>query len=209
MARPHRFAPPGVPLHVVTRAIQDQQLFYDPIEFRAFEGLLAEGLVRADVALFDYVLMPNHVHLVCTARRPGAVSQLLKFVKQTHAGRWRRRRSSTGRGHVFQGRFSSHPIQTERYLYNVFAYVSRNPMRARFVRSAVEWRWSGISRREYGDRIATRLLSSWPEPMPSNWARIVDEGFLAEDDDTIRECIRTGAPYGDPQWSARLQREAS
>lgn len=209
MARPLRFAPPGLPLHIVTRAIQDQQLFYDRLEFRAFEGLLAEGLVRADVALFDYVLMPNHVHLVCSARRHGAVSRFLKFVKQTHAKRWRRRRSSTGRGHVFQSRFNSHPIQTERYLYNVFAYVSRNPIRARLVRSAAEWQWSGISRREYGDRIATQLLSSWPEPMPADWARIVDEGFLAEDEDQIRECIRTGAPYGDPAWADRLQREAS
>lgn len=209
MARLPRFAPAGCVLHVVTRSIEDQHLFYDPEEFRSLEQILAEGLVLHDVALFEYCLMPNHLHLACSPRRPGALSDLMKFVKQKFAHLWRRRRSTTGRGHVFQGRFASHPVQTQHYLYNVFAYIGRNAIRAGLVRSAVDWEWSSVSRRFHGDPIASQLLSAWPEPMPTAWERIVDERILADDEARIRECIRTGTPYGDPDWAERLQRQAS
>lgn len=209
MARILRFAPPGVVLHVVTRAIEDQLLYYDPMEFREFEYILADGLRRHDVALFEYALMPNHVHLACTPRRPGALSGLMKFVKQKFAYRWRRRRGSSGRGHVFQGRFNSHPVQSERYFYNVTAYIARNPLRAQLVSSAVNWEWSSISRRHHGDPIADALLSAWPEPMPENWPSIVDEGYLLSDEARIRECVRTNAAYGDADWATNLSRQAS
>ena len=49
-----------------------------------------------------------------------------------------------GRGHVYQARFKSFPVETNDYFYHVARYVERNALRANLVSSAEEWRWSSL-----------------------------------------------------------------
>jgi len=45
-------------------------------------------------------------------------------------------------GHLFQGRFKGHLIDSDEYLLQVARYIVLNPVRAHMVESAVEWPWS-------------------------------------------------------------------
>ena len=45
-------------------------------------------------------------------------------------------------GHLYQGRFKSILVQKESYLLELARYIVLNPVRARMVRSAKDWKWS-------------------------------------------------------------------
>ena len=46
-------------------------------------------------------------------------------------------------GHLWQGRFGS-VVMDEAHLCHAVRYVSLNPVRARLVRQAQDWRWSSV-----------------------------------------------------------------
>jgi putative transposase len=83
--------------------------------------------------------MPNHVHLIVV---PQAEDGLKLAIGETHRRYSRRINFRMGwRGHLWQGRFSSSPMD-ERYLLAAVRYVERNPTVAGLVRSPGEYPWS-------------------------------------------------------------------
>ena len=93
------------------------------------------------MAVWSYCLMPNHVHLIlCPENEDGlplglgaAHRRWANFVNAR--GRWR--------GHLFDGRFASVAMD-EAHLIAAVRYVAMNPVRARLVERAVDWRWSNV-----------------------------------------------------------------
>jgi putative transposase len=100
---------------------------------------------------------------------------------------------------VYQNRYQAVPVQTERHLLTVLRYVERNPVRARLVQRAEEWRWASLWRR--CNSCDDLPLAAWPIPQPHDWITIVNvpqtTGELAE----IQHAIRKGKPIGDTDWS--------
>ena len=45
-------------------------------------------------------------------------------------------------GHLFQDRFRSENVETNKYLFTVIRYIHQNPVKAGMVERANEWRWS-------------------------------------------------------------------
>ena len=64
MARLARFVLPGVPHHVTQRGNGRQQTFFSGADYAAYRDLLAKHCKAHDVAVWSWVLMPNHVHLI-------------------------------------------------------------------------------------------------------------------------------------------------
>jgi putative transposase len=83
----------------------------------------------------------------------------------THAQRWHAFRGTSGTGSVYQGRFKAIPIQSDRHLLLVCRYVERNPLRAKLVEDAADWRWSSLWRRIHG---RDAELDPWPVPPPGD-----------------------------------------
>jgi hypothetical protein len=85
--------------------------------------------------------MPNHVHVVLV---PGDEHGLRRAFADTH----RRNTAyvnarSRWTGHLWQGRFGAVAMD-EDHLANAVRYVSLNPVRARLVERAHDWRWSSV-----------------------------------------------------------------
>lgn len=54
------------------------------------------------------------------------------------------RKTTGGKGYVFQGRFNSTLIEKDAYLLHSIVYLLRNPVRAGIVRNADDYIWSSI-----------------------------------------------------------------
>jgi putative transposase len=104
---------------------------------------------------------------------------------------------STGTGHLYQGRFKSFPVQTDRHFLTVCRYVERNPLRTDLVQRLEDWRWSSFWRREAG---RDSMLSAWPVPVPYGWAEYVREPQTEAELDAIRTSVRRNAPFGEETW---------
>ena len=144
MARLARVVIPGVSHHVTQRGNRRQQVFFSDGDYRLYLSLLNEWSDKEGLSVQVYCLMPNHVHLIVV---PSTEKSLHRCIKEVH-----RRYSchvnlrENWRGYLWQGRFSSFPMD-EPYLLHAVGYVEDNPVRARLSSKAEEWQWSSCRHR--------------------------------------------------------------
>ena len=112
----------------------------------------------------------------------------------------RRRRT----GHFWQGRFGA-VVMDEEHLLAALAYVSLNPVRARLVERARDWRWSSTRAHLAGRDDGITALAPIRDRIPDFAA------FLAGAEDgeafaRLRAAESIGRPLGDERFMARLER---
>jgi putative transposase len=184
----------GYCYHILNRGNAKALLYLDRFDYMAFVRTLAGMRAGYGVRLYAFCLMPNHFHLVLRADETGAMSEAMQWSQTSYAARFRSKYRSTG--HVFQGRFKSFPIETDRHLLTVMRYVERNPVRAKLVSSAADWRWSS---QRWRDR-QNDLLDESPVPLGRDWNAYVDAAQTAAEVATVRKSIARGAPFGSDGW---------
>jgi putative transposase len=97
---------------------------------------------KFEVEILAYCLMTNHVHLVAIPATDDGLQRVLKPLHMRYAQRINRAKG--WKGHLWQGRFFSSPLD-EAYLWAAVRYVERNPVRAGMVSRAENYRWSSAA----------------------------------------------------------------
>src|SRR5215831_4848133 len=208
MARKPRFAPGGLAYHVMNRTWPGLELFQDGGDYEAFERVLAEALQEREktMRLCAYCLLPNHFHLVLWPDGDGQLSRFMQWLSMTHVQRWHAHRHSAGRGHLYQSRFRSFPIQQDEHFLSVCRYVERNALRANLSQRAEEWRWSSMWVRKNREGPLSDHLAAWPVAMPRDWIRRVNRPEDQKELAALRVSRNRGRPYGDAAWTGKIAR---
>ena len=201
MARLARIVAPGVPHHVTQRGNRRQPVFFCDADYRTYKELLAEGCRAARVDVLAYCLMPNHVHLILV---PKDEDGLRAALAETHRRYTRHVNFREGwRGFLWQGRFASVPMDEE-YLMACARYVELNPVRAKLVRRARDWRWSSARTHLAGHDDGLVTVAPLLRRV-TDWAAFLGEGLDADALEAIRAGERTGRPLGDARFVKRLE----
>jgi putative transposase len=155
---------------------------------------------RHGLRILAWCLLRNHWHFVVWPHEEGEVTAYFRWLAHTHAMRWHVAHGTVGRGHLYQGRFKSFPIQDDAHFLTVCRYVERNALTAHVVKRAEDWRWSSLWARRRGDGQLKALLSDWPIDRPRNWTALVNEPMSEKEAEGVRICIARNRPYGDEHW---------
>ena len=110
--------------------------------------------------------MTNHVHLLMTPMEANGVSELMqslgryyvRYINQNHG------RSGT----LWEGRFKSSLIDTERYFFTVSCYIELNPVRAFMVAKPEEYPWSSHQQNAMGKHIKILVPHACYSSLASN-----------------------------------------
>jgi putative transposase len=206
MSRPARRSLGGIVYHVLNRAHNRVMLFGSSQDYAAFENLLVESYQRDPIRILAYCLMPNHWHLVLWPEKDGQLSGFLQWLTGTHARRWRLSHESVGLGYVYQDRYKSFPVEEDEHLLTVCRYVERNPLTAKLVRRAEQWRWSSLWRRVQPDRSVMQWLAHWPLKPSSlkEWLTLVNEPQSEKELARLHQCSERGTPFGNDGWCERI-----
>jgi putative transposase len=202
MARLARVVAAGLPHHVTQRGNRRQPVFFGPDDYAAYRTLLAEGCRAAGVAIWAYCLMPNHVHLILVPSDPDGLRAALGEAHRRYTRHVNLREG--WRGYLWQGRFASFPMD-ETHLLACARYVELNPVRAKLVRRAADWRWSSARAHLAGGDdglVAARPLLD----RASDWRDFLAEGLSEAEHQAIQSAERTGRPLGAPRFIARLEK---
>lgn len=140
MARLARLVVPGYPHHVVQRGNNRQVIFVQDVDRARYLELLADAASAHGVAIHAFVLMPNHVHLLVTPSSETGLGLSLQAVGRAYAQWFNKRHGRTGT--LFEGRFKSSVVETDRYALACMRYIEMNPVRAGLVATPSEFRWS-------------------------------------------------------------------
>jgi putative transposase len=131
MARQPRLTVPNYPHHIIQRGNNKQAIFATPADYTAMLGLLLEASKQHKVAIHSYVLMTNHLHLLATPQDDVGLPLMMQQVGRSYVRWFNKAQCRTGT--LFEGRYKSTLIQTERYLLACMAYIDLNPVRAGMV----------------------------------------------------------------------------
>ena len=203
MARLARVVIPGYPHHVTQRGNGRAQTFFGDGDYALYRDLLAAHCGAASVEVWAWCLMPNHVHLILVPSDPDGLRRALARVHRIYAGTIQARRKRTG--HFWQGRFGA-AVMDEPHLAAALRYVSLNPVRARLVERAQDWRWSSTRAHLRGKDDGVTVLAPVRDRFP-DFADLLACEPEADLFESLRAAESVGRPLGDERFLARLERK--
>ncbi len=128
--------------HIIMRGNNKDYIFQSEDDKAFFKDILFSQQDEGLISIVAWCLMDNHVHLLLKAELV-KLSLALKRVNIRFAMRYHKKHNSVG--HVFQDRFKSEPIETEEYLMLVTRYIHNNPVKAKMVENATDYKWSSYN----------------------------------------------------------------
>ena len=201
MTRIARVIAAGIPHHVTQRGNRRMPTFFSGEDYGAYLSLMSEWCLKCRVEIWAYCLMPNHVHFIAV---PEKDEGLRRGIGEAHR-RYSRMINfrENWRGHLWQGRFSSFPMD-ETYLLAAARYIEMNPVRAHLAPDAASWRWS--SARAHLEGVDDQLVKVRPLlEMAGDWQSFLatagDEEKMAD----LRKHELTGRPAGTFSFLAGLE----
>jgi putative transposase len=200
MARLARIVVPVFPHHVTQRGNRREAIFFEDGDHEIYVDLLAEQTLKADVAVWAYCLMPNHVHLIMMPKR---ADDLGRAVGEAHR-RYTNFINARGRwtGHLFQSRFAS-VVLDDTHLIRAVRYVSFNPVRARLVSRPEEWKWSSV--RAHLSGVDDGLVTVRPVLDRAPHLKDLLHVDTEEDFSELRRAEATGRPLGANEFIIGLE----
>ena len=103
---------------------------------------LQEASERYGVAVHAYVLMTNHVHLLVTPASRESVSCMMQALGRSYVRYINITYKRTGT--LWEGRFKSSIVDSERYFLTVSRYIELNPVRAKMTLHPGAYPWSSF-----------------------------------------------------------------
>lgn len=211
MARLPRLTVPGYPHHVIQRGNNRQATFYDDNDRVMLLGLLNEHAKREKVAIHSYVMMSNHIHLLATPSLTAGLPRMMQAVGRRYVQYFNQRHRRSGT--LWEGRYKSTLIQTDRYLLACMVYIDLNPVRAGMVGKAGDYRWSS-----HGHYVGLRheplltphslywQLGNTPFEREARYAELIAQGVSAEQQQALTESALKGWALGTSDFVAELQK---
>ena len=114
-------------MHVINRGNARQIIFEERADYILFLNLIKRYGMETNVKICAYCLMENHTHLLIHDPDHNMPVFMLKL-NMSYASYFNRKYHRSG--HVFQGRYTSVPIDSESRLLTVFRYILQNPQAA-------------------------------------------------------------------------------
>jgi len=202
MPRIKRIVVPGFPHHLTNRGNRRQTIFFCDEQMEFYLQLLRRYADRFGLNISAYCLMLNHVHLIAI---PEKLDSMHLTIRETHKKYTNHiNLLKDWKGSLWQGRYYSCPLD-DVHLYLSYRYVENNPVRAKIVEYAEDYRWSS-ARAHVFNAPDPLLAESGFKLKVRNWKAYLrkeeDEAELKE----IRDRIMTGRPLGGDDFVDQLER---
>ena len=91
---------------------------------------------RGFFQLYEFVVMPDHIHLMLAPKATLALERVMQFIKDGYSHRYGKETGS--RIEIWERSFTNHRIRDERDYETHRDYIHLNPVRARLVESPAD-----------------------------------------------------------------------
>ena len=134
--------------HIYNRGNSKQKIFNHKSDYERFVNLLFLANSKNSFNFFNlfksghvydfeqgdtlvdigaYVLMPNHFHILITPKEEGGVSKFMQKLTTGYVMYFNQKYKRSGG--LFEGKFKSQCLDSDRYLKYIFSYIHLNPVK--------------------------------------------------------------------------------
>lgn len=142
MTRRARVEIKGFYYHVMSRGQRKDRIFLDQHDMQKFLEFLENAKRLTDTKIIAFCLMPNHYHLLLRRGKIN-ISRIMRILNTNYAIYFNQKYKLFG--HVFQDRYKSYIILSEKYLSSVIRYIHNNPVRKGMVENPSFYRYSSAN----------------------------------------------------------------
>ncbi|QEP42074.1 transposase [Ectothiorhodospiraceae bacterium BW-2] len=210
MPRKPRVNLAGVAAHIIQRGNNRQVIFACDDDMRVYLTWLKDYAKQFEVSLHSWVLMTNHVHLLCTPGSATALSAMMQAVGRRYVQYFNR--SYKRSGTLWEGRFRSCLVQEERYLLQLYRYIELNPVRAGMVDDPANYSWSSYQGNGLGKTIAMLTphssylrLGHTDKERQHNYRDLFKYQIDGQLIDDIRKATNKGLALGNERFIAEIE----
>jgi putative transposase len=197
-------------MHIVQRGNNRQACFFHPANYALYLETMFESAARYRVDIHAYVLMTNHVHVLATPVEKWGVSRMMQLLGATYVAYINARCGRTGA--LWEGRYKSSLVESERYCLACYRYIELNPVRAGMCANPGDYRWSSFR----VNALTAENSSLRPHPQwlalgesdskrRGQYRKLVEEGMDPERLENIRFGVRKGLPTGSSRFKSQIE----
>jgi putative transposase len=197
-----RVVVPGRPHHLTHRGIRRSDVFWDDADRLIYLDLFRSACQEFLLRILAFCLMTNHVHYIAVPETLDSVARVFHSAHGQYDKYFNKKYGLTG--NLWEGRPHS-SVLDDRHTFEAVRYVEMNPVRARMVTNAVDYKWSS-ARIRCGVAYDTMLDMSWPPPGAiSDWRTWLTEPEDPEVAKLIRRSTSQGRPCGDDSFVRSIE----
>lgn len=211
MARLPRLVVPGQPHHVIQRGAGRQAVFLDTDDYITFLQHLKAASRHFKVAIHAYVLMSNHLHLLATPSDQTGLARMMQWIGRYYVPYFNQKYDRSGT--LWQGRFKTAVVDSERYFLMCSRYIESNPVRANIVDTPADYRWSSYVHHAGGaqDSLITEHALYWalgntPFAREAAYRILVEQPIPSADAAMLTDATLKGWAIGADGFKAALEK---
>ena len=144
--------------HIINRGVARGKIFLKEDDYEVFLEILEHTKKIYNFHVHSLCLMDNHYHLLIETKYEN-LSMLARQLNSKYAQYFNREYKRVGP--LWQGRFKSWYVHSEKYLNALVRYVEQNPIKAGITQKIGEYRWSAstlLLEQKYSDLFEGSLL---------------------------------------------------
>ena len=144
MGTPQRIWFPCASYHITARGNHRNNIFRDEEDFEIYLKIIEGTFEYYDYQyeLICYCLMTNHIHFMVKTKEKH-ISFFMRRVNGIYARYFNNKYNYIG--HLFQERYYSELIENDAQALEISRYIHLNPVKAKMVQCAEEYKWSSYS----------------------------------------------------------------
>jgi putative transposase len=202
MARLARVIALDIPHHITQRGNRGQKVFFRDADYEAYLMLMSQWCKKFGVEILAYCLMPNYVHLLAIPQKESSLARAIGEAHRRYTVMINLRKK--WRGYLWEGRFSSFPVDKE-FLLRAVRYIEMAPVREGLTDNPEDYRWSSaVTHINNSNDLLVKSSSIFEKK--TNWQKFLYEqerkAFIID----FERHQRTGRPYGDDIFVEKLER---
>ncbi len=199
----------GHVVHAMNRRVDRETLFFSDEDYWDFRSLLSVALGIYKLDILEWVIMPNHWHLLLYPNSKKQLPDFMQWLTSMHARIVREQSDTVGNGAVYQSRYKAFFVKPGRHLDYLRNYLAMNPVRARLVDVSTDWNWGSAKRALFKGYSSNIPLSIGPGPHPINLNQILTDPFYinSEQHKKLTNSVSKGTPFGDQNWVSKMVEE--
>jgi putative transposase len=214
MARQPRLTVAAYPHHVIQRGNDRQAIVRDDADRERLLALWQEHAQTFKVAIHAYVVMDNHFHLLVTPETDDGLPKMMQAVGRAYVRYFNLRHQRTGT--LWEGRYRSNLIESERYLLACMVYIDLNPVRAGMVQQPADFKWSSHRHciGQASDKLVTPHALFWslgntPFAREAAYAELVQTGLAQADKVQLTRSALSGWALGSADFVSELEQSTT
>lgn len=126
--------------HIMVQGINKEYIFNNEKAINKYLTLMKKNSEEYAIKIIAYCIMNNHVHLLVYSEEVQKISKMMQKINTAYAKYYNDCNERVG--YVFRDRYLSQPIKTQIQLINCVKYIHDNPVKAKMVKDASEYKFS-------------------------------------------------------------------